>query len=178
MEKTFDEDDNNSTPKLPDTSMGSSVSTDMENEYNELLQYTLVLPVNFEPNSGPKILENIKGLFSTKGFQAKSDKTEKKAEEGGNYNINIEDDQHNRNCNNNNNKENEPEEVVKIMSSTENDFQFMKADSSDSNKSLDLINFDQSVIEANSTILNLNEGKLSDSLIESFYFIVIIFEVD
>jgi hypothetical protein len=123
------------------------VSTDMENEYNELLRYTLVLPASFEPTHGPKILENIKGLFSTKNIQPKLD-LEAPAEK----------------CDDIQEKSIYDIEDQKVMSSTENDSEFLKAESIvvGGDKSMDLINFDQSVIDktdqANNSNLNLNEG--------------------
>jgi hypothetical protein len=161
MEKTFDEEDN-SAPKLPDTSMGSSVSTDMENEYNELLRYTMVLPASFEPAAhGPKILENIKGLFSTKNvvaaakssgcdevekFSYGADCREKAGVTAAATAAESSDDQ-------------------RLVSSVDNDFEFMKAESIVTNgcleRSIDLINFDQSTSDSPNSKIDPNKGMYS-----------------
>jgi hypothetical protein len=107
-----------------------------------LLQYTLVLPANFDPNNGPKILENIKGLFSTKGFQSKKEILE-----------------------NNSNKEREINEAkkessqpetnnVNLICSTEAEFQFIKSFVVDPDRSIDLINFDQSSPDQNNKLIS------------------------
>ncbi|CAF0855470.1 unnamed protein product [Brachionus calyciflorus] len=60
MDKSFNEDEN-SLPKLPDSSGGSSVSTDMENECNNLLEKALLeLPSKLE-----ELNENMISLIET-----------------------------------------------------------------------------------------------------------------
>lgn len=180
---TFDEDDNNnSPPKLPDMSVGSSVSTELENEYNELLQYTLVVPASFEPMrfDEPKILENVKGLFSTKAA-LKPVKQQESIDEPATATMSdkeIKSDDIRKEsaaCSFFMMMESQRDEK-KMMSSTENDFQFVKSenmnkesesetDSSDNQvknptNSGDLINFEHSIFDGfNKTENNVN-GKL------------------
>lgn len=65
MKASYDDEDN-VPPYLPDTSVGSSVSSTMENEYNEFLLNTMVVPL-YEPEQikVQKVLQNSLGLFAT-----------------------------------------------------------------------------------------------------------------
>jgi len=78
MSSTISEDSNEFV--LPPDSPGSSVSTRLQEEYDELLRFAVVVP-SFDPTCMPKSLQDIRGSFP----ETSNNQTQQT--EDGDYNI-------------------------------------------------------------------------------------------
>ena len=81
MSSTISEESNEFV--LPPDSPGSSVSTRLQEEYDELLRFAVVVP-SFDPNHLPKALQDMRGSFP----QSSNNQTQQT--EDGEYNMDDE----------------------------------------------------------------------------------------